>query len=279
MSFPGASRPSRRSVRRSPPIRSGALFSPRRRPRRRSRTLRGEVRVLGHLVAVNAKIAELSDEDALLDAILDASVELLGARRGFLLLAAEDHVVVRRARRSGQRRARGPGQRDVDLGRATRDPRGPQRPDRRRRHRRAVRRHGERGQPRPPQHRVRAAEGEGRDASASIYVDNAETTRRVRPLRRAPSRGVRRTGERRARAVPPAPRSQAAPSRDPQAVAAHRAPERAAAARPAPAHRRAQAAPARTWSSRPTSWGSSTATTRSSVAARRCATCCGSWTA
>jgi transcriptional regulator with GAF, ATPase, and Fis domain len=70
-------------------------------PKTEVEELRGEVRVLGHLVAVNAKIAELSDEDALLDAILDASVELLGARRGFLLLAADDHVVVRRARRSG----------------------------------------------------------------------------------------------------------------------------------------------------------------------------------
>ena len=56
--------------------------------------LRGEVRVLEHLVAVNAKMAELSDEDALLDAVLDAAVELLEARRGFLLLAADDHVVV-----------------------------------------------------------------------------------------------------------------------------------------------------------------------------------------
>ena len=70
-------------------------------PKSEVEELRGEVRVLEHLVAVNAKIAELSEEDPLLDAILDASVELLGARRGFLLLAAEDHVVVRRARRSG----------------------------------------------------------------------------------------------------------------------------------------------------------------------------------
>jgi len=63
--------------------------------------LRGEVRVLEHIVAVNAKIAELSEEDALLDAILDASIELLAAHRGFLLLAADGHVIVRRARRSG----------------------------------------------------------------------------------------------------------------------------------------------------------------------------------
>ena len=63
--------------------------------------LRREVRAMAHLMALNSKIGEVEDEDALLDAILDAAIELLEAGRGFLLLAAEDHVVVRRARRHG----------------------------------------------------------------------------------------------------------------------------------------------------------------------------------
>jgi transcriptional regulator with GAF, ATPase, and Fis domain len=54
-----------------------------------------------HLVGVNARIAEAEDEDSLLDAVLDAAIDLLEAQRGFLLLAADDHVVVRRARRPG----------------------------------------------------------------------------------------------------------------------------------------------------------------------------------
>jgi len=64
-------------------------------------SLRREVQALHHVVAVNARIAEAEDEDALLDAVLDAAIDLLEAQRGFLLLAADDHVVVRRARRPG----------------------------------------------------------------------------------------------------------------------------------------------------------------------------------
>src|SRR5438105_966988 len=63
--------------------------------------LRRELRAMAHLISLNAKIGEVEDEDALLDAILDAAIELLEAGRGFLLLAAEDHLVVRRARRPG----------------------------------------------------------------------------------------------------------------------------------------------------------------------------------
>ncbi len=60
--------------------------------------LRREVRALHHLVDLDAKVAQVTDEGALLDAILDAAIELLEAGRGFLLLAAGDHVIVRRAR-------------------------------------------------------------------------------------------------------------------------------------------------------------------------------------
>ena len=60
-----------------------------------------ELRVLERLVALTRRIVEAEDEDALLDGILDAAIELLGASRGFLLLSADDHVVVRRARRHG----------------------------------------------------------------------------------------------------------------------------------------------------------------------------------
>lgn len=63
--------------------------------------LRRELKALEHLVAMNVRITSLDDEDVLLDAILDAAVELLGAGRGVLLLAREDHVTVRRARRPG----------------------------------------------------------------------------------------------------------------------------------------------------------------------------------
>jgi transcriptional regulator with GAF, ATPase, and Fis domain len=63
--------------------------------------LRQEVLALSHLMSLNAKIAEVEDEDALLEAILDAAIQLLGAQRGFLLLKAEDHVVIRRARVPG----------------------------------------------------------------------------------------------------------------------------------------------------------------------------------
>jgi transcriptional regulator with GAF, ATPase, and Fis domain len=63
--------------------------------------LRREVRAMSHLMALNAKIGEAESEDSLLDAILDAAIELLEAGRGFLLLAGSDHLVVRRARRRG----------------------------------------------------------------------------------------------------------------------------------------------------------------------------------
>lgn len=71
------------------------------RPRDEVADLRREVRALGMLVAVNRRIAEAEEEGVLLDAILDAAIDLLGASRGLLLLAAEDHVEVRRARRPG----------------------------------------------------------------------------------------------------------------------------------------------------------------------------------
>jgi transcriptional regulator with GAF, ATPase, and Fis domain len=70
--------------------------------------LRREVQALHHVVGVNARIAEAEDEDALLDAVLDAAIDLLEAQRGFLLLAADDHVVVRRARRPGGAALDGP---------------------------------------------------------------------------------------------------------------------------------------------------------------------------
>jgi transcriptional regulator with GAF, ATPase, and Fis domain len=63
--------------------------------------LQRDVRTMNHLMALNTQIGEVEDEDALLDAILDASIELLEAGRGFLVLAADDHLVVRRARRRG----------------------------------------------------------------------------------------------------------------------------------------------------------------------------------
>ncbi len=65
--------------------------------------LRREVRALSHLVTLNGKIAEVEDEDALLEAILDASIELLEAGRGFILIREEDHVTIRRARLPGGR--------------------------------------------------------------------------------------------------------------------------------------------------------------------------------
>src|SRR5688572_22721582 len=60
-----------------------------------------EVRALEHLIELNRRIAQADDEDSLLDAVLDAAIELLGAGRGLLLLSAGDHVVVRRARKPG----------------------------------------------------------------------------------------------------------------------------------------------------------------------------------
>jgi transcriptional regulator with GAF, ATPase, and Fis domain len=63
--------------------------------------LRREVRAMTHLMALNAKVGEAESEDALLDAILDAAIDLLEAGRGFLLLSGPDHLVVRRARRRG----------------------------------------------------------------------------------------------------------------------------------------------------------------------------------
>ncbi|MFO0934080.1 MAG: sigma 54-interacting transcriptional regulator [Planctomycetota bacterium] len=79
----------------------GAPVPPSRTPRDELADLRREVRALNHLVALNRRIAEAEEEGALLDAILDAAIELLGASRGLLLLSAEDHVTVRRARRPG----------------------------------------------------------------------------------------------------------------------------------------------------------------------------------
>jgi serine/threonine-protein kinase PknK len=57
-----------------------------------------EIRALSHLMELNEKIHALSDEDELLEGILDAAIELCGAGRGFLLLKQEDHFTVRRAR-------------------------------------------------------------------------------------------------------------------------------------------------------------------------------------
>ena len=79
----------------------GTPVPPSTTPRDELADLRREVRALSHLVALNRRIAEAEEEGALLDAILDAAIELLGASRGLLLLSAEDHVSVRRARRPG----------------------------------------------------------------------------------------------------------------------------------------------------------------------------------
>ncbi len=80
----------------------GSPVPPSRTPRDELSDLRREVRALSHLVAVNRRIAEAEEEGALLDAILDAAIELLEASRGLLLLSAEDHVTVRaRAARAG----------------------------------------------------------------------------------------------------------------------------------------------------------------------------------
>jgi serine/threonine-protein kinase PknK len=57
-----------------------------------------EIRALGHLMDLNEKLQAVSDEDDLLDGVLDAAIELCGAARGFLLLKQEDHFLVRRAR-------------------------------------------------------------------------------------------------------------------------------------------------------------------------------------
>lgn len=57
-----------------------------------------EIRALGHLMELNEKLQAVSDEDELLDAVLDAAIELCGAARGFLLLTEDDHFTVRRAR-------------------------------------------------------------------------------------------------------------------------------------------------------------------------------------
>jgi transcriptional regulator with GAF, ATPase, and Fis domain len=80
---------------------AGSVRAAPRPPRSEAAALRHEVRALHHLVSLDAKIAELTEEDPLLDAILDAAIELLEAGRGFLLLSADDHVVVRRARLPG----------------------------------------------------------------------------------------------------------------------------------------------------------------------------------
>lgn len=79
----------------------GSAVPPSRTPRDELADLRREVRALNHFVALNRRIAEAEEEGALLDAILDAAIDLLGASRGLLLLSAEDHVTVRRARRPG----------------------------------------------------------------------------------------------------------------------------------------------------------------------------------
>jgi transcriptional regulator with GAF, ATPase, and Fis domain len=93
----------REAAERSPPpaVRPALAARGARPPRGETAELRHEVRALHHLVALDAKIAELVEEDPLLDAILDAAIELLEAGRGFLLLSADDHVVVRRARLPG----------------------------------------------------------------------------------------------------------------------------------------------------------------------------------
>ncbi len=70
-------------------------------PKARTATLVGrhrEIRALTHLIALNEKINALRDEDQLLEGVLDAAIELTEAGRGFLLLQAEDHLTVRRAR-------------------------------------------------------------------------------------------------------------------------------------------------------------------------------------
>ena len=72
-----------------------------RQPKARSATMVGrhrEIRALTHLMELNEKINGLRDEDRLLEGILDAAIELTDAGRGFLLLKAEGHFVVRRAR-------------------------------------------------------------------------------------------------------------------------------------------------------------------------------------
>jgi transcriptional regulator with GAF, ATPase, and Fis domain len=60
-----------------------------------------EARTLEHLTSVNARIAAVEDEDQLLDAILDAALDLVGGGRGFVCVREADHVVLRRARRAG----------------------------------------------------------------------------------------------------------------------------------------------------------------------------------
>ena len=62
-----------------------------------------EIRALTHLMELNEKINSIKDEDRLLEGILDAAIELTEAGRGFLLLQAEDHFIVRRARLSDHR--------------------------------------------------------------------------------------------------------------------------------------------------------------------------------
>lgn len=57
-----------------------------------------EIRALGHLMELNEKLQAVSDEDELLDAVLDAAIQLCGAARGILLLNEGDHFRVRRAR-------------------------------------------------------------------------------------------------------------------------------------------------------------------------------------
>ena len=57
-----------------------------------------EIRALTHLMELNEKINALKDEERLLEGVLDAAIELTGAARGFMLLRADDHFVVRRAR-------------------------------------------------------------------------------------------------------------------------------------------------------------------------------------
>ncbi len=70
-------------------------------PKARSATVVGrhrEIRALTHLMELNEKINALRDEDQLLEGVLDAAIELTEAGRGFLLLKADDHFIVRRAR-------------------------------------------------------------------------------------------------------------------------------------------------------------------------------------
>jgi transcriptional regulator with GAF, ATPase, and Fis domain len=70
---------------------------------------RREIRALTHLMELNQKINALHDEDALLEGILDAAIELTDASRGFLLLKNADHFVVRRARLPEHRDLEDPG--------------------------------------------------------------------------------------------------------------------------------------------------------------------------